>query len=179
MGTCKLRGAAASLVAGVALAALAAAAAADFKVRGPDGRLILLKDDHTWEYVNGQGGAPEEHVLLSVERVEAGASSCLIGLRLVNNLRHPVRSLVPQFSAYKAGQIKIETVFQSFARIKPTRDQYQEIRFTGIGCPEIAYVKVHGADRCSMGDLTKFSVTKGECLKHIRLAPTDLINITK
>ena len=161
------------------LGALAGGAGAEIQVRGPEGRLIVLEDDGTWHYADDGSDVPEEHVALSVERVEAGPNSCLIGLRLVNNLRSPVRSLVPQFSAYKTEQLKIETVFESFTRIKPTQDQYQEIRFSGITCPEIAFVKVHGADRCSMGDLTKFSVTKGECLRAIKVVPSSLINITK
>ncbi len=152
---------------------------ADMTVRGPEGRLILLQDDGTWRYLEDEDDTPAEHVRLKVERVRSGTNSCVIGLRLFNNLNAPVRSLVPEFSAYKDGQVKIETVFQSFSRIKPTQDQYQEIRFTGITCDEIGYVLVHGADRCSMGDLSKFSYNKGECLDRIVVQPTDLIRITK
>lgn len=151
----------------------------DMTVRGPEGRLILLQDDGTWHYVEDEDDTPAEHVRLEVERVRSGTDSCVIGLRLYNNLTAPVRSLVPEFSAYKDGQVKIETVFQSFSRIKPTQDQYQEIRFTGITCDEIGYVLVHGGDRCSMGDLSKFSYNKGECLERIVVQPSDLIRITK
>jgi hypothetical protein len=152
-------------------------AAAEQIVRDGDGRRILLHDDHTWEYLDAE--VPEERVVLSVERLDSGPNHCTVGLRLENLLGEEVRSLVPQFSAFTEGDVRFETVFQSFSWIKPTQDQYQEIRFSGISCDGIERVQVHGADRCSMGDLSKFSFERGECLRHIEVVRSPLIQIGK
>ena len=148
-------------------------------VRDDAGRQIRLNDDHTWEYVDAAAEPPAERVILTVERVESGVNRCVIGVRLYNDLNDEVRSLVPQFSAYTSGDVRFDTVFQSFSWIKPTQDQYQEVVFSGISCEDIERVEVHGADRCSMGDLSKFSFEKGECLRHIEVVESPLIAIGK
>ncbi len=152
---------------------------ADMEVSLPDGRRVLLKENHTWEYVEQAKGANTGHALLRVERRVESSNSCLLGLRLKNNMKVQIRSIVPKFSAFTQEDVLYETVFKSFQQIKPTRDQYQEIRFTGVKCPDIAYVKIHGGDRCSVGELHKYSAQTGACLKLIRIEPSELIKISK
>ncbi len=152
---------------------------ADMELVTPDGRRVLLKENHTWEYVEQAEGPNTGNALLRVERRVELSNSCLLGLRLTNNMEVRITNLVPMFSAFTQDDVRYETVFMSFFGIKPTRDQYQEIRFTGIKCQDIAYVKIHGGDRCSVGELNKYSPQKGVCLKLIQVEPSDLVKISK
>jgi hypothetical protein len=70
-------------------------------------------------------------------------------------------------------------VFAAFTLMKPTTSQFQEITFRGIRCEDISRVTVHGADRCSVGELTRFSPATGECLRHIRVQESDVLPISK
>ncbi len=151
----------------------------DMRLITPHGRRVLLKDDHTWQYVEAANEPEVAQVSLEVVRIVPSPNACRIGLKLVNATSILVTSLVPQFTAYTRDQVPFDTVFQAFTGIKPTNSEYQEIQFTGIDCEDIAYVLVHGADRCSMGELSKFSATKGECLKRIAVRKSDLIRILK
>ena len=90
-----------------------------------------------------------------------------------------MRSLVPQVSAMTANGTAYETVFVGFAFVKPTRAQTKKITFSGITCNEINYLKVSGADRCNMGELTPASAVSGECLATIGLAPKNAIRVSK
>jgi len=163
------------------LAALLAAGAAraDMRAYTRDGRAVLLKDDHTWQFVEEKEDPNAEHVLLSVERMVDVPNGCRFGLRLKNNLSSDVKSLVPQFTAFTRSHVRFDTVFKAFLGIKPTLDQYQEIQFNGIKCGNIAFLTVSGGDHCSMAGLTKYSAEKGECLKHIRIKPSDVIPMHK
>jgi hypothetical protein len=152
---------------------------ADTEILTPDGRRVLLKDDFTWKYLTQGAEDSAEHVLLSIEKMRPERKSCVFGLRLVNNMATRVKNVVPQFRAYNRSGVVFETVYQSFTNIKPTLSEYQEIRFSGIRCDEIERVQVVGADRCTMGELTKYSRAKGECLKLIRVQPSDLATISK
>ena len=145
----------------------------------PDGRRALLRDDHTWVYIETGPAPVEGTALLEVANVQDATRSCKIGFRLTNNLGYQLRSLVPSFSAYTSGGVRYETVSKSFHSIKPTRDQYQQIRFNGIACGDIERVVVHGADRCNMGVIDKFNEEEGECLSLITVVPSKLINVTK
>ncbi|MCU0935501.1 MAG: DUF3157 family protein [Gammaproteobacteria bacterium] len=156
---------------------LAGSVQAAMEVTAPNGRRVMLKDDHTWEYLAGDGS--DTRVKLQVvKRVEL-PNACRFGLRLTNNANVRIQSLVPQFSVFNRADVPFETVFAAFTQIKPTQDQYQEITFRGIRCEDIGRVTVHGADRCSVGDLTKFSPATGECLRYIEVEPSDLVSISK
>jgi hypothetical protein len=150
---------------------------ASMEVTAPNGRRVLLKEDYTWEYVTED--ASERYVLLSVVNRHELANACRFGLRLTNHAGVKVQSLVPQFSAYTREGVVFETVFAAFNHIKPTLDQYQEITFRGIRCDDIARISVHGADRCSVGDLTKFSPETGKCLQAIRVEESPIVSISK
>jgi hypothetical protein len=163
--------------AGLGVTLLANTAHAAMEVTAPNGQRVLLKDDNTWEYI-----APDEserYLLLSVARKVELPNACRFGLRLTNLAAVKLQSIVPQFSAYNRDSVVFETVFAAFTQIKPTQEQYQEITFKGIRCEDISRITVHGADRCSVGDLTKFSPATGVCLKYIRVEESPLVAISK
>ena len=149
----------------------------------PDGRTVRLNDDRTWEYVDEaaeEGGAQKEgYAVLTVVRKTQSPTGCRFGLRMRNELGYKIKSLVPEFSAYTRDGILYQTIARDFYEIKPTRNLFRQIHFSGIRCDEIAYIKVQGADRCTMGPYTKFSSNSGECLARIRVEPNELIKITK
>ena len=145
----------------------------------PKGRHVLLKNDHTWEYLEVEQPPAETSAVLSVVNIKKLRNACVIGFRLTNNLPYLIKSLVPRFSAYTRDQIKFDTLSTSFDFIKPTGSQYKKITFIGISCPDILYIKVHGGDRCTMGPFTKFDSEEGECLKQVYLQESDLIKVVK
>ena len=145
----------------------------------PDGRHVLLKNDHTWEYLELEQLPAEQSAVLDVVNVKELSNACDIGFRLTNNLPYKIKSLVPSFSAYTKDQILFDTQSKSFNSIKPTRSQYQKVRFIGIVCPDISHIKLFGADRCTMGPFTKFDSSEGECLKRIHIQENDLIKVLK
>lgn len=163
--------------------AMPAAALAQMEAVTTEGRRVLLQPDFTWRYAESAPAAPaatgEPSLMLRVEKVVPRGTSCILGVRMVNGLPYEVRSIVPQFSAVTADGITYTTVYQSFDNIRPTDGRYAEVVFRGIGCADIARVQVHGADRCSMGDLDRFSALGGECLQRITVAPSTLIGIGK
>ena len=145
----------------------------------PNGRHVLLKDDHTWEYLEVEQLPAGESAVLEVVNIKELRDTCDIGFRLTNNLPYMIKSLVPRFSAYTKDNVKFDTRSKSFNSIKPTRNQYQKVRFIGIGCPDISHIKLHGADRCTMGPFTKFDSGEGECLKRVYVQESNLIKVIK
>jgi hypothetical protein len=145
----------------------------------PDGRHVLLRNDNTWEYIQIEQGLPSKSALIEVANIKELRNACNIGLRLTNNLGYKIKSLVPTFSAYTRDGILYNTISTAYSSIKPTRDQYRQIQFIGLRCEEIDRVVVGGADHCSMGPMDKFNEAEGECLSHIHVQASDLINISK
>lgn len=145
----------------------------------PKGRHILLKDDFTWEYIEVEQLPAGESAVLAVINLKDLGNTCDIGFRLTNNLPYKIKSLVPRFSAYNSDQVMYETRSKSFNSIKPTGSQFQKVRFIGISCSGISHIKLHGADRCTMGPFTKFDSGEGECLKRIYIQESDLIKVLK
>jgi hypothetical protein len=145
----------------------------------PDGRHVLLKNDHTWQYIEQEQPPAEKSAVLSVVNIRKYRNACDIGFRLTNNLPYLIKSLVPRFSAYTKDQIMFDSLSGSFDSIKPTGSQYKSIRFIGIACPDILYIKVSGGDRCTMGPFTKFDSNEGECLKQVYVQASDLIKVIK
>ena len=147
-----------------------------------DGKRVRLLDDQTWEFIDTDGDgaeAIEPKITIEVLNKTDRHGQCIYGLRLQNNTNFKIISLVPQFTAHIAGDVEYENVFRGFQRIKTTRDQFQELKFSRIKCAEITRIKVHGGDRCAMGDLTKYSTEKGVCLSHVKIIPSPLVNIAK
>ena len=145
----------------------------------PNGRHVLLKDDFTWEYLEVEQLPAGESAVLEVVNIKELRNTCDIGFRLTNNLPYMIKSLVPRFSAYTTDNVMFETRSKSFNSIKPTRSQYQKVRFIGIACADISHIKLHGADRCTMGPFTKFDSGEGECLKRVYVQESDLIKVIK
>ena len=145
----------------------------------PDGRRVLLRDDHTWEVVEAEQGDSSASAVISVANVSGLRNACKVGLRLENNLGYNIKSLIPSFSAYNRDGVLFETVSKAFSSIKPTRSQYKQIQFIGITCDNIGHVRVHGAGHCSMGEMDKFNESEGECLSHIHVQASDLIKLIK
>ena len=158
---------------------LAGIAQADIGAITADGKHVLLKDDNTWSYVEEETDQETEYVALTVVKKQPLANGCKLGFRLDNHMTVDIRTLVPQFSAYIGENVLFQTVSKEFLRIRPTLTQYQEVLFTKIQCRDIQYVKVHGGDRCNMGELNRFSPVRGECLKKIRIIPSDVFNVIK
>jgi hypothetical protein len=145
----------------------------------PDGRRVLLRDDHTWEVIETEQGDAASSAVITVANVRGLRNACKVGLRLENKLGYNIKSLIPSFSAHTSKGVLYETVSKAFSSIKPTRDQYQQIQFIGITCEGIGHIRVHGADNCSMGRIDKFNEEDGECLSHIYVQPSELIKIIK
>lgn len=176
-----------------AVLAVPAGIAADVEVKTPDGRRVLLKDDKTWQYVDAEpakdGSKPdadkkaekkdEGEAVLSLEGRIAGNRICRFQFKLVNNLPYEVRSLVPEFSVYRANNVVYDSVFTGFSFLRPGDSQMREARFNGIACEEVVRLQVGGGDRCEMGDLDKFSNAKGKCLSLVRVVPSDVVRFDK
>ncbi|MDZ7785443.1 MAG: hypothetical protein U5K56_21635 [Halioglobus sp.] len=145
-----------------------------------DGRLVELRVDHTWDFVEMEEGDPDKSAVLTVTELVEMQDACGLQLRLQNNLPHKIRSIVPRFSVYNKENVVYEAKSQSFTAIRPTRNQYKRIQFNGIGCHEIKWVRVHDAARCTIGDVVDmFNEEEGQCLSYIYVEPSDLINISK
>ncbi|MBL8351085.1 MAG: hypothetical protein JNL87_12330 [Burkholderiaceae bacterium] len=177
------------LLSGFSLAALAPAHA-DFELRSPDGKRILLKDDGTWRYLDAeaaQAGAPAASApagpkpmadLHMLRRVEI-PGGCGFVLALINNLPYEVRSLVPEFTVQRSSGVVYSSQVLGFGPVKPGDIFQRDLRVLGIGCQDIARLQVGGGDRCDMGELNKFSDAKGECLARVRVVPNEVLTFDK
>ena len=162
------------------------AARADFEVTGPDGRRILLKNDSTWSYVEGEKPKEEEEKIvvtgegvLTLERMDEMGQSCSIGVRLKNDTNYEIRSIVPRFAIFRTSDVMYESRTLSFHSINPGNSAYRETLFRGIRCKEIGRIRVSGGDRCVMGDLDRFTYTGGACLERVKVVPSDLVRFDK
>jgi len=178
-------------------AAAAAAAHADFEVRDAKGRRILLKDDGTWRYVlprdaaaaakeareakgekPADDGKPPPTAELQLVAKVGSPVGCQFDFRLTNTLPYEIRSLVPEFAAYR-GDVLYSAESTAFTNLKPGDQRLRSVRFRGITCDEIARLQVTGGDRCEMGDLDRFNNDKGVCLERVKLMPTDAVKFEK
>jgi hypothetical protein len=164
----------------VASAMGAGAWAAQEAVTG-DGMRVLLRDDGTWERLDAPDKEDENAggAKLVVEKREALVNGCRFGLRLSNNLKEPIRSLVLRFTAYKPGPIAYETVTRGFFNIKPTDSQYQTIPFRGITCEGILQVEVDAADKCRVGEFSSYWYGADRCIGGVDVVDSDLVKIFK
>ena len=178
------------------------AVAADIELTAPDGRKVLLKEDMTWRYVDADaaksGEKPaaeasgdkgkdsvaakpkdEGEAILSLEERIPGNRICRFRFKLVNNLPYEIRSLVPELSVFRGKDVVYDSVFTGFSFLKPGDTQMREARFNGIAGDDLVRLKVGGGDRCEMGDLDKFSATKGKCLSLVRVLPSQIVQFDK
>lgn len=144
-----------------------------------DGRRVILKENHKWQFVEVVRGDPETSAVLTILKVEELDTACRMELHLANNLSMKIVHLVPRFGIYNLEGVLFDSASKSFANIKPGRDKYSSIQFHGIGCHQISKIKVYDAARCRMGDIDIWNEEEGQCLSRLYLTPTDLINISK
>lgn len=166
---------------------------ADFELTDKKGRRILLKDNNTWRFLDAKdraASAPdgkdakvelktEDLIELQLLRRFDAAGGCRFDLSLANNLPHEVNNLVPDFIATRANGAIYGSTLASFAAVKPGESRQRSIQFAGIACADIAKVQVTGADRCEMGELNKFTESKGKCLSTVKVLPSDLLKFEK
>jgi hypothetical protein len=171
-------------------ATCAIAASADFEVTAPDGRKVLLKGDGTWSYVEATAkkeGAKEKsegELLLLLSRQTDFGKNCAYALQLVNKMPYEVTSLVLYFSAYRPDGVlyATETPGSQFGALKPGNSQMRQVEFQGIGCKDIARVRVSGGDRCTMGDLHRWvdqSEYAGKCLERVKVVESKVVRFDK
>ena len=144
-----------------------------------DGRQVLLKSDHTWDFVQFEEGDPSTSAVLTVTRVWDMQDACKLQFRLQNNLGYKIHALVPRFAIVNKEGIVYDNPSISFTSIMPTKNKYTEIQISGVGCHAMSQVKLIDAARCRMGELDQWNEKEGECLSHIYLEPSEEINISK
>ncbi len=144
-----------------------------------DGRVVVLKVDHTWDFVTVQDLEPEKSAVFTVTKVEDLKDACRLQVRLENKMGFKLRNIVPRMAVYNLDGVKFDRGSVAFSSIKPTKDQYTKVQFDGIGCSEISQIKVYDAGRCVMGHIDKWNEKEGECLSYLHIVPSDLINISK
>ena len=165
--------------------ATSSSVAADLQAVTSDGRKVILRSDHTWQYQDDDAAPANddqgdlEKLLLSLRRVDGSGSSCIVGVRLQNTSSYRVTSLVPQFSAYNKDDVRLVTAFEDFVGVNPTFHQDAKITFRAVRCNQVAYIKVHGGDKCTMDDMVRFSSNDGKCLKRVKVIPSDLLEFSK
>lgn len=174
----------ASLLLPCLVLARSGAAWADLELTVPDGRRVLLRDDGSWKYQDAPGkdqpkGAPAAEAVLQLMRKIERGPHCRVAIQIANGLPYEIGHIVPSFTAYRANGAVHETANIAFQSIRPSDKLERMVDFNRISCAEIARVQVSGADRCQMGELTKFSEANGQCLARVRVAPSSLTRFDK
>ena len=123
----------------------------------------------------GQG----EAAVLSIVNVASQPTGCHIGLRMTNNLPYPIDMLVLDVAAHTDNDVVFEELSVAFQGIKPTLNQYQKVRVSGISCDKVSRLRIHGGDRCRMGPFARMSVEQGECLKKVVVEDSGLMRMSK
>lgn len=163
---------------------------ADFEVRGPDGKRILLKDNGSWQYLDAESpaGTPAAETAAAIPKDLAELKllqrtdipgGCGFSLALHNKLPYEIRSLVPEFSALRANGVVYTSLRLGFGPVKPGDVYRRDLRLMGIACQDIARLQVRGGDRCDMGELNKFSEPNGQCLGLVQVLPSEVLSFDK
>jgi hypothetical protein len=146
-----------------------------------DGMRVLLRDDGTWEALDSPAKQDERTggAKLEVIRRDALTNGCRLGMRLTNNLKEPIRSLVLRFTAYKPGPVAYTSVSRGFFNINSTDSQFQTVLFAGITCDEVTEVEVDAAEKCRIGTDNSYWYGSDRCIGGVDIVPSDLIRIYK
>ena len=126
-----------------------------------------------------EAGNNIEQVDLFVDSKIARGSSCSFTVRLHNTTSHHIRNLVPQFSAIIKDDLVFAINSAGFFEIRRSNEQERSIRFWGITCDEISGLRIHGANNCRMGPLNRNTATSIECLRHIKVNESTVVNVFK
>ena len=189
---------------GIGVAALMGMARADVEVVTPDGRRVILKDDGTWRTVDNPGSAASAAGPAKAAAAAASAASaasapevplvpadleiverreipggCQFDLKLTNQLGYELTTFVFDFRALRRNGVVYNDQSLGFSRILPGDEQQRTLRVFGLGCAEIGKIEVAGGDRCTMGDLNRFTDGKGLCLARIRVKPHAQVTFEK
>jgi hypothetical protein len=105
--------------------------------------------------------------------------ACKYGVTLTNNLPYKITNISVRFAAYIKNNIKYDEITRNFFEVKPTEEQFREITFSQIKCPEIDHIEVSDPGRCAMGKLTRFSAQPGDCGKYVDIAPSPYVRMYK
>ena len=151
----------------------------EIEAKTDDGRRVVLKEDHTWDYIEISEGDPATSAVLTVMNIQEMQDACRLEFRLQNNLGYKISNLVPRFGVYNQDGILFDSSSKSFTTIKPTKAEFAKVQFSGIGCHEITHIKVYDAARCKMGNIDQWNEEEGQCLRLLYVEPSELINITK
>jgi hypothetical protein len=155
-------------------------AADELTATTPDGRVVLLNDDGTWQFLDKDRAEGEpKPALLTLEDTKSLANGCTIGVRLHNRLPDRIRSLVLRFIVYKEAGVPFDKVSRGFSYIKPSITQYRDVTFRSVRCEDIVGIEVRAARNCHVGELTKYTATPEHCLKLIEVAPSDIVPFGK
>lgn len=171
----------AALLAAIVWLGVMPSAWADFEVKAPDGRTLLILDNGTWRAVTAASAAAPTGPLaelLVTRRVESG-ESCTYTLTLVNQLPYEIGSFVPDLAVFRVNGVEYASQSISFTAIKSGDQRQREARFLGIACSAIGRLQVQRGDRCEMGDLNRFSDANGQCLARVRVMPSDVVKFEK
>jgi hypothetical protein len=164
---------------------------ADFELTAPDGRRVLLKENGTWAYLEtkekDRGDAKDKkdgELLLLLDRKSESGKNCRFGLQLVNKMPYEVKSLVLHFAAYRqnGALYATESTGSQFGSLRPGNSQARQVEFAGITCNDIARVQVVGGDRCTMGELHRWSDQteyRGKCLAQVTVVESNIVRFEK
>lgn len=145
-----------------------------------EGKRVVLNSNGTWEYLQlDESSDPERSAVLEVTEVVEMDEACKLQIKMQNNLGYRISSLVPRLAVHNQEGILYTTQSLSFTALKPTNAKYTYVQFTGIGCRDISKVLVFDASRCKMGEIDQFNEEPGQCLSHIYVQPSDLINFVR
>jgi hypothetical protein len=160
------------------------ASAKDTKAKDGNAKDASAKDASAKDVKQAKDGRQDGELLLLLDRKTELGTACRFGLELVNKLQYEVTSLVLYFSAYRPEGVlyATETPGRQFGSLKPGNSQRRELEFRGIGCKEIARLQVTGGDRCTMGDLHRWSDStevKGQCLARVKVVESSAVKFEK
>lgn len=106
------------------------------------------------------------------------SNGCRYGLTLTNNLIAEIRDLALHFTAYSESDMRLQSVTRGFFGIKPTQQQFVEIRFA-FGCSQIKRIEVGSFRRCIVGELTLRSAQPGDCLNLLDIRQSRFVELIK
>lgn len=155
--------------------------APDLSATTADGRRVVLKSDGTWRFAAAPAAKPAALEQAELELVGQSAipGGCQFDLSLSNRMSYEIRSIIPDFKILRRGGALYVEHNVSFSSVLPGTQQSRPLRVMGLACNEIEKVQVAGGDRCVMGELNRYSDSKGACLERVRVKASDAVKFEK